>query len=940
MVGFVQRRLPWLIAAGALLFYACTLSRWVTVLGLAPLARAAGWDWHPVLHAPLQFLLTYPCRWLPPQLQIIGLNLFSAICATLALALLARSVALLPHDRTRDQRQAQPSEGSFLTIPISWLPPLLAVLVCGLQMTFWEQAVVWTGEALDLLLFAYVIRCLLEYRIDRRDSWLLRLALVYGLAMTSNFAMIAFLPALAIALVWVKGLSFFQWRFCVRLVLCGLAGLSLYLVLPLFHTIVDLKDQSFWELLRLNLGFQKSAIFGFPRAVVLMLSFTSLMPVLFMGIKWPASFGDISAAGNILTNLMTHVIHGVFLLACVYVAFDPAYSPRNLGAPYPFLPLYYLGAMSIGYFSGYFLLVFGTGRLKVWQRPSILRTVLNRGVVVSVWILAAAVPAGLVYKNLPALKSSQGPGLRQYATLAAKSLPAQDSVVLSDDPLSLYAVYSVLQLDGSRRGKILVESTSMTSPLYQRFLYEHHAPRWPQVPGRPRKSTEGIDSYTLTDMLLRLRQTMPLYYLQPSFGYYFEHLYSKPRKLVCELKPCPTNAVEGPLLSADEKQENEQFWQEMKNQDLKPLLQALKPAKGKKPQRAESLLGVLYSRAVDNFGVELQKSGDLEKAGEYFALALDLDPDSASAMINRDYNQNLRAGNPHPLKRSDEVQKRLNRYAGNWDQLLGHNGPVDEPAMCNDLAQVLVKGRNFRQAAQQLLRVGYLTPTNIDARVGFASMCMQAGLLDLALGYVAELRAKEKLHTVDKQALIQTEAWTYAAQNDVPAAEKVLQEAQARYPLDDLPYATLAEIYLRLGRITNAMEVLDKELKAQPENSTALNNAARLKILNKEYEAAVKFLDHAHSLDPKSLIILMNRSICNLKSGKLDDAQRDYQALENSVPKVPYTVYYGLFDIAFQKKNPKTALKYGELYLKGAPKGTSEYKQVTERIIKVKNGSF
>jgi Tfp pilus assembly protein PilF len=217
---------------------------------------------------------------------------------------------------------------------------------------------------------------------------------------------------------------------------------------------------------------------------------------------------------------------------------------------------------------------------------------------------------------------------------------------------------------------------------------------------------------------------------------------------------------------------------------------------------------------------------------------------------------------------------------------------------------------------------------------------MQAGLLDLALGYVAELRAKEKLHTVDKQALIQTEAWTYAAQNDVPAAEKVLQEAQARYPLDDLPYATLAEIYLRLGRITNAMEVLDKELKAQPENSTALNNAARLKILNKEYEAAVKLLDHAHSLDPKSLIILMNRSICNLKSGKLDDAQRDYQALENSVPKVPYTVYYGLFDIAFQKKNPKTALKYGELYLKGAPKGTSEYKQVTERITKVKNGSF
>ena len=30
---------------------------------------------------------------------------------------------------------------------------------------------------LDLLLFAYVIRCLLEYRINDRESWLLRAVL-------------------------------------------------------------------------------------------------------------------------------------------------------------------------------------------------------------------------------------------------------------------------------------------------------------------------------------------------------------------------------------------------------------------------------------------------------------------------------------------------------------------------------------------------------------------------------------------------------------------------------------------------------------------------------------------------------------------------------------------------------------------------------------------
>src|SRR5207247_7525521 len=68
-------------------------------------------------------------------------------------------LAILPHDRTREQRQYERSENSFLTVWGSWMPPLLATLVLGLQLTFWENAIISTGEALDLLLFAYVIRC-------------------------------------------------------------------------------------------------------------------------------------------------------------------------------------------------------------------------------------------------------------------------------------------------------------------------------------------------------------------------------------------------------------------------------------------------------------------------------------------------------------------------------------------------------------------------------------------------------------------------------------------------------------------------------------------------------------------------------------------------------------------------------------------------------------
>ena len=101
---------------------------------------------------------------------------------------------------------------------------MIAAAVCGFQLSFWENAMVASIEMLNLLLFAYVIRCLLEYRIDDRDSWLFRAALGFGAGMATNWAMIGFFPLFVAAVIWIKGKGIFDGGFFGQMVIMGVAS--------------------------------------------------------------------------------------------------------------------------------------------------------------------------------------------------------------------------------------------------------------------------------------------------------------------------------------------------------------------------------------------------------------------------------------------------------------------------------------------------------------------------------------------------------------------------------------------------------------------------------------------------------------------------------------------------------------------------------------------
>src|SRR4051812_43735063 len=214
---FTRTKLPWLAAGALFLIYLATLNRWVSIRSLPVVSKVTGWDWTLPTQFPLFYTLTLPFRLLPVSIQPIALNVFTAVCAAAAVWMLVRSVALLPHDRTDEQRVRMRHSDGLLGTKYGWAPAALAAAGLGLELTMWEHATAATNESLDLLIFAYLIRCLLEFRLSKEEKWLFKLAFVYGIGVTNNWALIGFFPLFLGALIWIRGKAFLNLRFVVKM---------------------------------------------------------------------------------------------------------------------------------------------------------------------------------------------------------------------------------------------------------------------------------------------------------------------------------------------------------------------------------------------------------------------------------------------------------------------------------------------------------------------------------------------------------------------------------------------------------------------------------------------------------------------------------------------------------------------------------------------------
>jgi Flp pilus assembly protein TadD len=959
----IRTILPWLITAAALLVYLVTLNHWISASSYPYIARATGMVWLPELtgaygafgpYSPLFYLVTYPFRWLPEPWIPLALNLFSAVCGALTLGLLARSVILLPHDRTHEQRLRGRGAFAQLSVPKAWIAPALAVVVCGLQLSFWENATAANESIFQVLLFAYVIHCLLKYRIDRRDSRLLRATLVYSAAMTGNWLMIGLSPAFMGAMLWIKGISFFNLRFLRGLFLCCLAGLTLYVVLPLIYVLSGHAELSFWESLKINVASQVQMLqlyfVKLPRYLQLLLVTTSVLPILLIGIRWASYFGDPSKLGIAVTTGMLHLAHGALLGACIWTAFDPMFSLRHRGII--ILEFNYLGALSVGYFAGYFLLVFRPVPDQRWGMPR-WQLALNKVSQGTIWALLFLVPLGLLSKNYPQMRVTNGPAMEQYASLLTRSLPASSVVFCDsqsrggDTPLKLWLAQAWLARSGKAKHYIFADTLAMQAPAYLALQEKRYEGKWPTTP-KP-TAAKRTSAAALLKLVMKLSEQFPAYYLNTTFGYYIEFFYQQPHGLALEMKRYSTNSIGRPPLTAAEVAENERFWQtNMADiQRLTPWIQRQNlPARSMGFQErwmhllhipfeangTASLLGGFYSQAAEFWGLQLQKSGRWGEAERYFDLALALNPGNVAAGAAAKCNQELRAGHRLRVPGPQAIREEIGKYS-DWQQLLLYNGLFDDPTHCLIQAMAFTAGHLNRQAAQQFERIHEFDPDYAPASLWLARF-YASQLPDKSLALLSRIGSEPEAieeFGIRKRDISMTEVMALFASKKTAEAEQVMQQAMKDNPNDEALLYMVVQMSSMFGRYSNALAAVKRELEIAPTNTSVLLVQGYLQLQVSNYPAAVVPLTRVLSVETNNTVARFNRAIAYLCDNQLDRAQHDYQILEKFFPG-SFKIYFGLGEIAWRRNDTNEAIRYYRLYLTNAVPEAEETKLIAQRL--------
>ncbi len=911
--GWVAGQLPWLLGGIMLVLYGLTLKHALNLENFAMVARAQGLLWSPTVLGPVTYLVTYPFHWLPGAMVPVALNWFTAGCAALSLVWLARAVALLPHDLSKQAADPQLTLAfkppQLMTRRWPWLPPVVAVLVCGWQLSFWQNAITATSSMINLLMFAHVVRSFLEYNASGRNAWLLSGALVYGLAMANDWFMVWFLPVFILGLLVVKGIfriNHFQLEslssgrsklnvhLLWQLPAVGLAGGLLVLLLPGLASLTPVAHTAFWPAFKYVLKTYQGALVHIPKQLLFTFFLISVLPVFLIGLRFYHFLSGFNRVNYFLGAVFFQLVYGFFFLMGLWIMLDAPLSPRRLAPAMPTLPLYFLEALSIGFFAGHFLLTSETQpepiqRLKVSeferreQQLRFLTRLLKRLVLAGTLLLAAGIPVTLLCKNLPVLNRQRVDPAAAYIHQMAADLPPAGAVVIGTDAYRLISLQADLLQAGRQRQYLLINLEALAElPEYLDILQQQAdgfnlTVKLPQVTEAERRKILPVA------LLQQLGTNHEIYALHPApmAETLAEFFYFEPQGLLYHLRAYPRDVAFAEPMSDARRQANQSFWDRFHTEQFADLVRETDPAPhapvngllkrflhtfrfGPETDPQAQLAGAFYAGALNDWGVELQKAGQWAAAGQCFADALRLNPNNIAAHLNQKFNADHQAGRATPIQTPRETSEGLNEYRDLRHVL--RDGAVDEPNFCYLLATLMSQSQLYRPAISQYERVKVMNPDRMDT------------------------------------------------------------------------YTSLTAMFSACRDYTNALVAANELLERSPTNLLGMVFKATTQIQMNRYSQAIPLLDQVLAMEPTNQLALLNRGQAWRDLGQFPTARLDYQALRQ-INTNDYRAYYALGDMDDRERHPAAALTNYQLFLELAPPNLREVELVKARVKVLQGGS-
>ena len=844
------------------------------------IVEAMGIDPLPPLAHPLWLAAARLVGALPFETLSLRLNLLSAFCGALSVALTFLIAASIRHDKTFEEASLRrPVRGAGL------VSGAIAALILLSSASCWIVSSRAHPVMLGLALALCAARAYQRYEYDAR-LWRIALAgLLWGLACTEVPACVlmtpVFLAAVLISLLRKGELS-------ARSILvtgCSMAvGLVPLLILGarFMHTPAYVWrefDGYLQVLYYIGRNYTQVLLYSLPRVGWLTLFLFSLLPWFILFAFRPVAGRQVR--GNVLFGSV--ILNGVLTAVLALIVLDGSVSPWSVSHHRASLVTPYVAiALWGGYLAGYWVILFG--------RPDRVGRVtpLRRALQFATPVAFAAVLGLAGWRHAPAVDT------RPAAVAARLSQQMLEDAAPYRYLVGGHPLDDIIRIIARERGSkltILTPPPSGTVGAYNRYL----ASLFPDSPRLASLARVGF-----------LPLVQELVSAQSGLADQVAVIANPDLWAAAGRDPWPlrTLFVAGPkdvrTAAANLLKERGEFWSSWK---------AAPAAETEEGSLARPWAEVSYThvaKVANNAGVLLEDQGREDDAETAYRAARSIDPDNISALLNL-HNLYRRGKQPELEKTELELKavlKRIPSQMNLWSLALLH-GYVRSPEMFAGRGWAWAVSGKPNLGIYELRRAAKLSgdsagaqvalgnlflsqqmtadsekafretlvkdPDNRMAIFGLARVALQKRDADGARSYLDRL---EELKA-DPGTIAQYRAMMASLQGDNARALKLLQAAAEKFPTRTQIWAALAAVALEVGdtkTLDSAMQKLERTPRLPPDVRLSL---ARIALARNNRKAARSQLEYLLQTTPGHLEALEMLLRLDVQERRHDAAERD-----------------------------------------------------------------